>query len=199
MKTYRNDAPYIEYLIKKDPKLEVIFKKTEKIEFEITNDYFNFFVRTIVFQQLSGKVATVIFNRLSSLLKNQVTPGMILAASFDDLRACGLSARKISYIQNLAELVTAGEVDFTDIDIMTNEKIAEMVTKIKGIGPWSAEMFLMFALGRDDVFSSSDLGLATALKKIYDQDLNQKEIETISKKWIPYRSVVAHFLWHYNE
>jgi len=199
MKVYENNADYIRYLIKKDPNLKELFESPEKVEFELTKDYFRFLLTAIVFQQLSGKVAQIIFNRILTLFENDITPAKLLEADFDKLRECGLSARKISYMQNAAELIQIGTVHFEDIDNLNNQEVIDMVTKIKGIGPWTADMFLMTALGRDNIFSVLDLGLRNALNKLYKKELTKDEMIEISKLWDPYQSVVSHYLWRYLE
>lgn len=199
MKIYRNNGPYIEYLVERDPKLSIIFQSPEKIEFHLSEDHFHYLLSAITFQQLSGRVAQTIFNRVEALFDQDITPQKVLNASFDELRVCGLSSQKISYYKSLAELVAQGIVQFTNVKDMSDESVIEMVTKIKGIGPWTADMFLMFALGRDDIFSVLDLGLRKAVCTVYGKDFTKDEILQISQKWIPYRSVVSHYLWHYLE
>ncbi|HPJ24213.1 MAG TPA: DNA-3-methyladenine glycosylase [Bacillota bacterium] len=186
-------------MIKKDPSLKPIFEAREKVDVTLDDDYFIVLVEAIVNQQLSGKVAQVIYGRLKNLLNNELTPGNILSSSFDDLRTCGLSARKIEYIQSLAKLVNSGEVHFRGIEEMTNQEIIDMLVKIKGIGPWTAEMFLLFSLGREDVFSVLDLGLRMAMKKLLGQELTKDQLLEKASKWAPYRSYVSHFLWYYLE
>jgi len=198
-KIYRGDSMAAKELIKKDPRLEKLFKHREEVVVNLHDDYFVVLVEAIVNQQLSGKVAAVIYGRIRALLKDNITTKSLLSASFDDLRACGLSARKIEYMQSLATLVESGEVHFRGIEKMSNEEIIEMLVKIKGIGPWTAEMFLMFSLGREDVFSVLDLGLRTSIQKLYAKDMTKEEILNESKKWIPYRSYVSHYLWYYLE
>ena len=146
--------PAVRRLVKQDPVLEKLFEKPRDIVISLTDDYFRMLVNAIVSQQLSGRVAAVIYERVENLLDRTMTPEAVIAASFDDLRACGLSSRKIDYIQSLAHLVHTGSVHFNGIEDMTNEEIIDMLVQIKGIGPWTAEMFLLFSLGREDVFSA---------------------------------------------
>jgi len=199
MKRYENHGDAVNTLIAKDQMLEVLFQEPPFIEIRLVDDYFLALLGAIVSQQLSGKVADVIYGRVLKLFDHLVTPKKVMEASFDDLRTAGLSGRKISYIQSLAQLVESGEVHFKDIETMSNEDIITMLTKIKGIGPWTAEMFLIFSLGREDVFSVLDLGLRTAVQKLYGKSMTHDEIISLSKKWEPYRSLVSLYLWRYND
>lgn len=156
-----------------------------------TTSYFHHLCREIIGQQLSGKVADVIYSRFLKLLKNKITPENILKVSGDQIRAIGLSWSKIKYIKDLATKTQNDEIEFTNFPQMDNESIAKELIKVKGIGPWTAEMFLIFTLGREDVFSFGDLGLKNGFKKIYHHDLDPKVIA----KWSPYRSYACLALW----
>ncbi|MDD3123990.1 MAG: DNA-3-methyladenine glycosylase, partial [Candidatus Izemoplasmatales bacterium] len=180
-----------------DPLLEELFIEPREITISLTDDYFLSIVSAIVGQQLSGKVAEVIYRRVNTLFEENITASKLANASFDDLRACGLSGRKIEYLQSLANHMIKGELDFSHIDEMSNQDIIDMLVKIKGIGPWTAEMFLLFSIGRENVFSVLDLGLRNGLIKLYKQELSPEEMLEISEKWNPYKSVVSHYLWRY--
>jgi DNA-3-methyladenine glycosylase II len=195
---YRNDGVVIKQLVLQDPLLEELFKEPSEITITLTDDYFLSIVSAIVGQQLSGKVAEVIYSRVNTLFEENITASKLANASFDDLRACGLSGRKIEYLQSLANHMIKGELDFSHIDEMSNQDIINMLVKIKGIGPWTAEMFLLFSIGRENVFSVLDLGLRNGLMKLYKQELAPEKMLEISEKWHPYKSVVSHYLWRYN-
>lgn len=195
--TYKNNSKEVEYLIKKDPILKVLFQKTEEIKVNLSKDYFHSLVQTIVSQQLSSKVAAIIYQRLVDLLKNKITAKHILETKEEDLKSIGISRPKIKYLKSLAEHVQSGSLDFKGFDQMTDEDIINMLIKVKGIGIWTAQMFLMFSMGRQDVFSSLDLGLRNALKKLLNnENMTLLEIEVYSQKWRPYRTIVSHYLWH---
>jgi DNA-3-methyladenine glycosylase II len=199
MKTliFRRESEAVNYLIDKDPMLRSLFEKKESIEVHIDSNYFVSLVGTITSQQLSSKVATVIYNRLKALCNHEITSSKILSLSDDELRGVGLSYQKIKYLRSLAECKEKQLIKLNELDHLSDLEIIEMLTQIKGIGVWSAQMFLLFSLGRTDVFSVLDLGLRNALKRLYNQpDLSNKEIELMSEKWIPYRSYVSHYLWH---
>jgi DNA-3-methyladenine glycosylase II len=198
------DPKVIEHFKKADPKLYKVLDQIHKAygpipEKEKLNpsEYFNELVESIVSQQLSIKAADTIYGRVKALLpKGQVTPENILKTKSEDLRACGLSNAKVSYVKDLAQKVKDKEVDLERLDTLSNEEVIEELTKIKGIGPWTAEMFLMFSLNREDVFSHGDLGLKNALKKIYSlENPTKDELEKIVLKWCPYRTWGCRILW----
>lgn len=192
-----NDSEKIKYLIQKDPKLETLFSRIKAIDVHLSDDYFVSLVSTITAQQLSSKVASVIYQRLRDLLHEDITAEKIMQADESSLRSIGLSYQKIKYLKSLAEHIIDKKVIFDDLHLQTDEQIIEMLIQIKGIGVWSAHMFLMFSLGREDIFSELDLGLRNAVKRLYQNDqLTIQEIKTISEKWSPYRSIVSHYLWH---
>jgi len=195
--TYKNDSAQVKTLVQKDPKLISLFERKKEIIVQIDDDYFVSLVHTIVAQQLSSKVAAIISDRLKELFKNNITPEKILNTSFDTFRAIGLSKQKIEYLNSLATHYVEKKIDFSHVAQLSDQEVIEMLIQIKGIGVWSAQMFLIFSLGREDVFSYHDLGLRNAVKKLYeDPDLTQQDIENITHHWQPYRSIVAHYLWH---
>ncbi|PKK86879.1 MAG: DNA-3-methyladenine glycosylase 2 family protein [Tenericutes bacterium HGW-Tenericutes-8] len=194
---YRNDSKEVQYLINKDQRLKELFAKKAEIIVTIDDDYFVSLVGTIVAQQLSSKVARTIYSRLSNLFDGNMNAEKILATRDEDLRSIGLSFQKIKYVKSLATCYLDQTIDLAHLDEMSDDQIIQMLIKIKGIGIWSAQMFLLFSLGREDVFSVLDLGLRNAVKLIYgNPDLTHQDIELLSEKWIPYRSIVSHYLWH---
>jgi len=194
---YHRHSSEVNYLIQKDSKLKKLFRMKEEITVSINENYFQSLVGVIVAQQLSSKVAAVIYQRLSSLMQDDISANKIINLDQIELRGIGLSYQKIKYLKSLAENVLSKKVDFSNFSHRSDTEIIEMLIKIKGIGVWSAQMFLMFSLGREDVFSVLDLGLRNAFKKLYElPSLTNQEIEEISLNWSPYRSIVSHFLWH---
>jgi len=195
--TYHRDSIAIKTLIEKDPKLKQLFDLKSEIVVEIDDQYFVSLVGTIIAQQLSSKVARVLLNRLYTYCQNEITPEKIQDMLPETMRSMGLSFQKQSYLKSLAQSMLNQTVRFDRIHEMDNQQVIDMLTSIKGIGVWSAEMFLMFSLGREDVFSVGDLGLRNAVKKLYEMpDLTHKEILKLSESWQPYRSIVSHYLWH---
>ena len=149
--------------------------------------YFEDLVDAICSQQLSGKAAKTIFGRVKSLLV-KVTPENILSKKDQELRDCGLSWQKVSYVKDLAGKTTNGELQIKKLDKQSDEEIIKELTSVKGIGRWTAEMFLMFSLARPDILPKDDLGINKALK-----NLKVKEKDT--EKWKPYRTVASWYLW----
>ena len=150
--------------------------------------------QTIVSQQLSVKAAATIWSRAKLLAENWDDPHSILKVEDTALRQAGLSCQKVSYVKNIARGVIDGTLNPARYSAMKEEDIIEELVKIKGIGLWTAEMFLIFALGRKDVFSHGDLGLRNAIKKHYG-DLSSEQIVELSSSWSPYRSYASLLLW----
>lgn len=173
-----------------------------------SKDVFRDLVHAIVNQQLSGKAADTIFGRLEALIggsgrntgmggKGKVTPSAILTLRIPSLRACGLSEAKARTIQGLARVVADGTLDLVMLHEHPDEKVVELLTSVKGIGPWTAEMILMFSLGRVDIFSKGDLGLRKGIMKLYGLKKmpSDRHIEKLAKAWKPYRTYAARVLW----
>lgn len=159
--------------------------------------YFQELCLNIIGQQLSGKAASKISERFLLFLGKPVSPEKLIKSKDQDLRDLGLSWAKVSYVKNIAYSYLDGSVEFEKFPNMPDEKIISELVNIKGVGPWTAEMFLIFTLGREDVFSNGDLGLKKSLTKLYGLNtLNADEIKTITDKWIPYRTYGSITLWH---
>ena len=164
--------------------------------------YFEELCSSIIGQQLSIAVADVIYARFVRLFpKNQITPELALACPDDALRACGMSRSKVSFLKAVAQAVTENKLNFAEFPAQSNEEVLAILTQVKGIGPWTAEMFLMFTLGREDVFSLGDLGLKRAIQSLYSmkKEPSRKTMEWLSRKWKPYRTYAALALWKYKD
>ena len=155
-------------------------------------------LRTIVGQQVSVAAASSMWNKLEAELGEGFTPACLLKRDFDTLRACGLSRQKQSYARSLCELVEAGAVDFEDLPTDDEAAIAEL-TRIKGIGRWSAEIYLLFAEGRPDIFPAGDLAVQEGMARILSLDArpSEKEARALAESWSPHRGAAAIFTWHY--
>ena len=153
-------------------------------------------VRALTSQQLSGKAATTIFNRVVSLV-GKLTPAGILAADQQHLRDAGLSWQKISYIRDLSERVTDGRLVLADLEHKPDAEVIEAITAVKGFGVWSAEMFLMFRLGRPDIFPLGDLGIVKGTQKLLGMKSrpSARTMLRTAERWRPYRTVAAWYLW----
>jgi DNA-3-methyladenine glycosylase II len=188
----------IQHLRKADPVLASIIEQVGPYRIEFRDPEFGTLVRSIVYQQLSGKVASVILARLISALPGRkLTPRGILKVSVEDMRAVGLSSAKTAYIRDLAERTLAGDVVFKTIHTLSDDEVIEHLTQVKGIGVWTAHMFLIFALQRPDVLPTGDLGVRVAMKKAYGlADLPKpQEMQHLAESWRPYCSVATWYLW----
>ena len=160
---------------------------------------------SIMSQQLSTRVAEVIFKRFLELYDGkEPTPQQIIDTPFDKLRGVGLSNAKVSYVQNVANYLLEHNADDKKISKMTNEEVIEFLTPIKGVGRWTVEMLLMFTLGREDVFAVDDLGIQQAMAQVYKLDVTDKKalkekMLKISARWSPYRTYACFYLWKYKD
>lgn len=151
---------------------------------------------SIISQQISTKAADKILERFLALVGDPHDPANILQHDFETLKSVGLSGQKTGYIRSIAELTGNGTVRLEHLDKLSDQEVIDELIKIKGVGVWTAEMFLMFTLGRPDIFSAGDLGLHNAAKKLYDKpDLNKQELLEMSLKWSPYRTIASLVLW----
>jgi DNA-3-methyladenine glycosylase II len=154
--------------------------------------------RIIAYQQLSTKAAGTIWGRVEVLL-GKVTPKAVLEADIDALRACGMSRPKIAHIRSIAEAVTSGSLNLRRVSKASDEDAQAELVAVKGIGPWTADVYLMFCLGRWDVFPHADIGLSEAYRMITGERKRHppKKFLKTGEKWRPYRGVAAHMLWSY--
>ena len=182
-----------------DQRMGKLIEKFGPPNFNLMNNYYESLVRSIVYQQLSGKAASIIYERFLDLFVFDIYPKPkdVLEVSIETLRSSGLSYQKVNYIRDLSEKWQDGTMNLTDIDSMTDEEISSELIKVKGIGQWTADMFLMFTLGRPDVFPFGDLGIQKGVMIITNMNRlpTQKEMERKTKKWQPYRTVAAWYLW----
>lgn len=163
-----------------------------------SDDHFFNLTRNIIYQQLAGKAASTIFSRFEKLVGGKVKPERIVEFEDQAFRDVGLSWAKAKYVKDLATKVNSGEVILTDIESKDDEAVIAELTKVKGIGRWTAEMFLLFTLHREDVFSYGDLGLKNGLIKLYGlKNPSLKQVKKIVENWSPYQSYGSICLWHY--
>ncbi len=158
---------------------------------------FHSLAESIVYQQLNGKAAATIFNRFAALAGDPVTPKGIAKLTAEQMRSVGLSKQKSSYLRDMAERAIRGELDFTRLPEMTDEEVIKHLTQVKGVGVWTAHMFLMFTLKRPNVLPTGDFGIQMAMKKNYNKRKMPKPVhmEKIAKPWEPYRSIACWYLW----
>lgn len=155
-------------------------------------------LRTIVGQQVSVAAATSMWNKLEAELGENFTPSCVLKRDFDTLRACGLSRQKQGYARSLCEMVEAGAVDFDALPADDEEAIEQM-TQIKGIGRWSAEIYLLFAEGRTDIWPAGDLAVQEGVKRLLEMEdrPKEKQCRELGERWRPHRGAMAIFTWHF--
>ena len=170
------------------------------LERRFTARIYQTLLRTIVGQQVSVASAAAVWRKLEAELGEDMRPADLLARDFDTLRACGLSRQKQGYARSLCELVESGALDFDNLPADDEDAIAEL-TRIKGIGRWSAEIYLLFAEGRPDIWPAGDLAVQVGLGKILDlaERPSEKTARELAEPWRPHRGAVAIFTWHtYN-
>jgi len=184
-----------------DPKMEKLINKYEKPYFVKENNYFESIVRSIIYQQLSTKSASKIYSRFKKLFENgSLNPESVIEQSNDTYRSIGLSRQKISYIFNVADAYTNGMIP-KNFDKHDDEDVINTLIQIKGIGKWTAQMFLMFTLNRPDILPELDLGVKKGFKiyfklnQLPSEDYMQKKAE----KWRPYRTLACWYLWRLVE
>lgn len=187
--------------MRRDPVLAAIIRRHGKCALGEARDRFDHFamlVRAIVFQQLSTKAASTIHGRLTALMPGaQPTPAALATLSDDQFRTAGISRQKLIYLRDLAQKVGDGVVPLAELDAMADDEVIATLTKIKGIGQWTAEMFLIFRLLRPDVLPVHDLGIKNAIQRAYRLRKHPKpdRILRIGEAWRPYRSVASWYLW----
>lgn len=183
---------------KTDPTLFSYIEKIELLEFNPAGDLFSDLCESIICQQLSDKAGATIFGRFKKLFpREEISPLKILKLSDKKIRSCGTSFSKIKSLKDLASKVKNNNLNLEALRHLPDEKVIEKLIKVRGIGPWTAEMFLMFGLGREDIFSYGDLGLRKAIKVIYKfkKEPTREQIEKIVKKWVPFRTYACRILW----
>jgi DNA-3-methyladenine glycosylase II len=187
----------IHHLRTSDPVLSAIIQQVGDYGIQFRPPDFETLVKSIVYQQLSGRVASVIFGRLAAAVKGTVTPESILKLRPSRMRSLGLSTQKTAYIRDLARHTRAGSVVFEDLAALPDDEVIGRLTQVKGIGVWTAHMFLIFALQRTDVLPTGDLGIRNAIRKAYNLEAlpTPEEMEQMAMRWRPYCSVASWYLW----
>jgi len=194
---------YIAHL-SRDEKLRELIKKHGTFQLKKQRSLYLYLCYSIMSQQLSTKVARVIRQRFLDLYGTEPSAKQIVDTPFEKLRAIGLSNAKVNYIQNVARFEIEKGMSHKTLAKMNNEEVIEYLTQIKGVGRWTTEMLLMFALCREDVFAIDDLGLQQAIIKLYDLKHRKKKImldkiTKISKQWSPYRTYACMYLWRWKD
>lgn len=187
----------IQHFKRVDPILASVIPLVDVPDLNPAPDPFVHLVDSIIGQQLSEKAGDTIAARFHGLFPSTVTPAQILNVTDDAMRGVGISRSKVQYIKNIAVATRDGVIDFDALSSMDNEAVIMTLTQIKGVGRWTAEMFLMFALARPDVFSTGDLGLKRAIQRLYkiEHDPSADELIARSSPWSPYRTWASRILW----
>ncbi len=173
-----------------------LIKAMGSYRLELRENRFAALARAIVGQQLSVSAARTIWSRLEQIT-GSITVESVLDIDAGSLRVVGLSHAKAAYLHDLAAQVRDGKIDLTALDFMPDEDVITLLTRVKGIGRWTAEMFLIFSLGRMDVMAADDVGLKRAMSLAYDisEPITKRHMEVISRAWVPWRSVASLLLW----
>lgn len=182
-------------LAEQDPLLAGLFAQYPGITLQSRQDPFFTLARSIVGQQISVKAAESVWQRLVAAC-GAIEPAKLLQMEAATMRSCGLSERKVDYLQALAEDFQQGRINSADWESLADEELISLLCTIRGIGRWTAEMFLIFHLQRPDVLPLDDIGLQRAIRLLYqDEHMNKSRMKTLAKNWQPWRSVATWYLW----
>jgi DNA-3-methyladenine glycosylase II len=185
------------HLKKSDPVMRAIIERVGPYKMQFGEPNFHSLAEAIVYQQLNGKAAVTIFKRFAALAGDPLTPEGILKLKPEQMRSVGLSKQKSSYLFDMAARAHRRELDFSRLIEMSDEEVIEHLTQVKGVGVWTAHMFLMFTLRRPNILPTGDFGVRTAIMKHYNKRKLPKpeQMEKIAKPWAPYRSMACWYLW----
>jgi DNA-3-methyladenine glycosylase II len=187
----------INHLKKSDPVLAAIIERIGPFRMQYGEPTFHTLAESILYQQLNGKAAATIFNRFTALAGDPLTPQGILKLSDAQMRGVGLSRQKTAYLRDLSEKTKAGLLEFERMTDTSDDEVIAHLTQVKGVGVWTAQMFLMFTLRRPDILPTGDYGIQAAIKKYYKKRKWPKPavMLKIAKPWVPYRSIASWYLW----
>ena len=185
------------FVLNKDKKLKKIISSVGECKIRIISNPFEALVEAIITQQISDSAGKAISLKFKNLFgKKYPTPSDVIKLSKDEIKSVGLSRMKAEYIFDISQMIVDKKLDFKIFKKMSNEDVISELTKIRGIGRWTAEMYLIFALGRMDVFPLGDLGLINGIKKLYHlENPSTDEILKITNNWIPYRTIGTWYIW----
>lgn len=185
----------IDYLKKRDKKLGLAIDRIGKIEREINADIFSALISSIVSQQISSKAAETVGKRLCDLL-GEIKPQTVEAADVADIQKCGLSMRKAGYIKGIGEAVTRGVIEIAAFSTMSDDEVIKILSSLNGVGVWTAEMLLIFSLGRKDIMSWGDLAIRRGICSLYGhKTLTKDQFDKYKKRYSPYGTVASLYLW----
>lgn len=192
------EAIEIKTLCRQDPQVAKLANLIGDFKIDLREDKFISLIRSIIGQQLSLKAAGTISTRLHGILDNNLDPESVSNLDNESLRGVGISKQKIGYIRDLCQNVKTGKLNLHELDFLNDEEVIKKLTEVKGIGDWTAEMFLIFTLGRENVLSLGDISLQRACKWLYSKDTNIDGKTLLKEKgqnWHPYRTFASLYLW----
>ncbi|MHC1780874.1 MAG: DNA-3-methyladenine glycosylase [Bacteroidales bacterium] len=185
----------LDFLKRRSPELGVVIERVGYLKREIIPNLFEALVMSIVSQQISGRAAETILARFVKLI-GSITPEMIISTEAEQIRACGISGRKESYIRGAAHAAASGEIDFASLESLEDEKVIEILTSLKGVGVWTAEMLLIFSLRRANILSWGDFAIKRSIMKLYNlESLSREQFEEFRRLYSPYNSIASLYLW----
>lgn len=194
---YTPDSPEVVHLSAADPVLGTFIERIGPLSLDLETNLYSSLAHSIVAQQLSDAAAETIWGRLLLALGGDASPAAVLAAADETLRAAGVSRSKMSYLRDLAWRVHTGSLDLELIAALPDESVIAELKAIRGVGRWTAEMFLIFSLGRPDVLAVDDGALRTTVGWLYGiADPSPQIVAELGEKWRPYRTVASLYLWH---
>jgi DNA-3-methyladenine glycosylase II len=189
----------VDHVSKADAKIRTLIKKHGIIDFQIEGDPFESLVEAIISQQLNGLVARTIFGRLKAIVNSETIDADGLGhVPVARMRKAGVSPQKIRYLKDLTSRILEGQLNLHDLKRRPDDEIIRQLDEVKGIGPWTAHMFLLFTLGRRDVLPVDDLGIQKSIQRVYSlrKRPNAERISKIAESWHPYCSIASLYLWH---
>jgi DNA-3-methyladenine glycosylase II len=187
------------HLLNADPPMAALARRLGPPEREMKRDYFSRLVRAIVGQQISGVAAASIYRRLAERAGEPLTPERLDSLTDEEIRACGFSVNKLLAVRDLTRHALDGRLDLAHLETLPDEEVREQLVAVRGIGRWTADMFLMFSLGRPDVFPTGDMAILEAIKRLYDLEARPtpKTADKIADEggWRPFRTAASYYLW----
>ncbi|PID22839.1 DNA-3-methyladenine glycosidase [Sporosarcina sp. P3] len=189
--------PAVQSICAKDPKLKQLISLVGDMEIPLRTDYLSSIVRSMIGQQISVQAASAIYARLLDLLGGHITVDGLIKTSKEELREVGLTMRKSEYVKDLADKIANGDLDLLHIAEYDDDAVLKQLINVKGIGKWTAEMFLVLSLGRPDVLAVDDVGIQRAAQWLYGVEKSERRQLLVEKSplWAPERSIASHYLW----
>ena len=187
----------LDYLCAADKCLAKVIRSVGKIEREINSDVFEALISSIIGQQISGKVAAIVKQRLSQKVNGCITPQNISSLSWEELKNCGLSGQKVRYISAAATTAIEGKIDFEGLKNLSDEDVISKLTALSGVGRWTAEMLLIFSLCRPNIISYADFGIRKGMQILYHLDtIDKNTFQRLTIPYHPYATVASFYLWY---